>query len=173
MERAFWEWRVRFCRLLDHVNEECELGPSGMVSIRRFFYDAYSRCVNGSIFDGLQMDMFTFATDLLASNSPDEQDEDIRRSAAEILSKLAGKKQNSLRIAGVAGAMESISSLLQTKRSSSSEADEISETKTIDDHANYDCWTFNDLGLRILKNLARDHDNCGKIGKHGASSQKL
>ncbi|KAB1214173.1 hypothetical protein CJ030_MR5G027212 [Morella rubra] len=73
MERAFWEWRVRFCRLLDHVNEECELGPSGMVSIRRFFYDAYSRCVNGSIFDGLQMDMFTFATDLLASNSPDEQ----------------------------------------------------------------------------------------------------
>ncbi|KAB1214175.1 hypothetical protein CJ030_MR5G027210 [Morella rubra] len=209
MERVFWEWRVRFCRLLDHVNEECELGASGMVAIRRFFYDAYSRCVTESIFDGLQMDLFTFATDLLASNSPDEQligvrilqkfslstqfsnetlqkmginlsvierlvemlnwtdpmDEEIRRSAAEILSKLAGKKQNSLRIAGVAGAMESISSLLQRKRSSISEADEISEKETIDDHANYDFWTFNDLGLRILKKLARhDHDTCGRIG---------
>ncbi|KAB1214165.1 hypothetical protein CJ030_MR5G027220 [Morella rubra] len=208
MEKAYCEWKVSFCRLLDKVNEECDFGPSGRATIRRFFYDAYSRCVNGSIFDGLQMDMFTFATDLLVSNSPEEQligvrilqkfalserfshetlqkiginlsvierlvemlnwtdpeDEEIRRSAAEILSKLAGKKQNSLRISGIAGAMESISSLLQRKRSSSSEAEEISEKKTIDDHANYDWWTFNDLGLHILKKLARDRDNCGKIG---------
>ncbi|XP_040995437.1 uncharacterized protein LOC121241638 [Juglans microcarpa x Juglans regia] len=208
MERAYWEWKVSYCRLLDEVIKECELGPTGMVSIRRFFYDAYSRCVNGSIFDGLKMDMVTFAMDLLASNSPDEQligvrvlqqfalnerfsndtlqkiginislierivemlnwsdpqDEEIRRSAAEILSKLAGKKQNSLRIAGIPGAMESISSLLQTNRSSSGAADEISEKNIILDNANYGFWTFNHLGLCILKKLACDHDNCGKIG---------
>ncbi|KAG2727366.1 hypothetical protein I3760_01G154100 [Carya illinoinensis] len=208
MEKAYWEWKVSYCRLLDEVIKECELGPTGMVSIRRFFYDAYSRCVNGSIFDGLKMDMVTFAMDLLASNSPDEQligvrilqkfalnerfsddtlqkmginislierlvemlnwtdpqDEEIRRSAAEILSKLAGKKQNSLRIVGIPGAMESISSLLQTNRSCSGAADEISEKNIILDHVNYGFWTFNHLGLCILKKLACDHDNCGKIG---------
>ncbi|KAF3457226.1 hypothetical protein FNV43_RR01883 [Rhamnella rubrinervis] len=208
-EKAYWEWKVSYCKLLDEVNKECELGPSGLVSIRRFFYDAYSRCVNGSIFDGLKMDMVAFSMELLASNSPDEQliaarilrqftvnerysddtlqkigttfpvierlvemlnwtdpqEEEIRRSAAEILSKLAGKKQNSLRVAGIPGAMESISSLLQTNRGSVGAADEISEKKIIlFDHANYGSWTFNHLGLLILKKLAKDHDNCGKIG---------
>ncbi|KAJ7980141.1 ARM repeat superfamily protein [Quillaja saponaria] len=208
LEKAYWEWKVIYCKLLENVNSECELGASGMVSIKRFFYDAYSRCVNGSIFDGLKMDMISFSMDLLASNSPDEQligvrilrqfatnerfsddtlqkigitisvverlvemlnwtdpqEEEIRRSAAEILSKLAGKKQNSLRIAGIPGSMESISSLLQTNRSSGGAADEIGEKKIMFDHANYGFWTFNHLGLLILKKLARNHDNCGKIG---------
>ncbi|KAL2339131.1 hypothetical protein Fmac_013577 [Flemingia macrophylla] len=208
MEKAYWEWQVSFCKLLEEVNKECELGPSGMVSTRRFFYDAYSRCVNGSIFDGLKMDMVSFSMDLLASNSSDEQligarilrqfsiserfsddtlqkigidisvverlvemlnwtdpkEEEIRLSAAEILSKLAGKKQNSLRISGIPGAMESISSLLQTNRNAIPAADEIGEKKLVFDHPNYAFWTFNHLGLRILKKLARDLDNCGKIG---------
>ncbi|CAB4293551.1 unnamed protein product [Prunus armeniaca] len=208
MEKAYSEFMISYCNLLDEVNKECDLGPSGLVSIKRFFYDAYSRCVNGSIFDGLKMDMVTFAMDLLASNSSDEQligakilrqfamkqrysddtlqkiginisvierlveilnwtdqeEEEIRRSAAEILSKLAGKKQNSIRIAGVPGAMESISSLLQTCRSSSGASDEISEKRIISDYAHYGFLTFNHLGLLILKKLARDHDNCGKIG---------
>ncbi|XP_050217952.1 uncharacterized protein LOC126668809 [Mercurialis annua] len=208
MEKAYWEWKVIYRKLLENVNRECELGPSGMISIKRFFYDAYSRCVNGSIFDGLKMDLVTFAMDLLASNSPDEQligiqilrqfamsekfsddtlqkigtnmsvierlvemlnwkdlqEEVTRRSAAEILSELAGKKQNSLRVAGIPGAMESISSLLQINRSSSATADEIGEKQLIADHVHYGFWTFNHLGLLILKKLARDHDNCGKIG---------
>ncbi|OMO55046.1 Armadillo [Corchorus capsularis] len=208
MEKAYWEWKVIYCKLLEQVNKECEFGPSGMVSIKRFFYDAYSRCVNGSIFDGLKMDMVTFGMDLLVSNSADEQligarilrqfalserfsddtlqklginlsvverlvemlnwkdlqEEEIRKSAAEILSKLAGKKQNCLRVAGIPGAMESISSLLQTNRSSGDGADEIGEKNLILDHASYSFWTFNHLGLLILKKLARDHDNCGKIG---------
>lgn len=208
MEKAYWEWKLSFCRLLEKVNKECDLGDTGMVSIRRFFYDAYSKCVNGSIFDGLEMDMVSFAMDLLASNSPDEQligarilrqfamserysddtlqkiginlpvierlvemlnwkdpqEEEIRQSAAEILSKLAGKMQNSLRVAGIPGAMESISSLLQTHRNPSSAPDEICEKKIILDQGNYGYWTFNHLGLLILKKLARDHDNCGKIG---------
>ncbi|KAK7363680.1 hypothetical protein VNO77_05831 [Canavalia gladiata] len=208
MEKAYWEWQVSYCKLLEEVNNECELGPSGMVSTRRFFYDAYSRCINGSIFDSLKMDMVSFSMDLLASNSSDEQligaiilrqfsiserfsddtlqkigiaisvverlvemlnwtdpnEEEIRLSAAEILSKLAGKKQNSLRIAGIPGAVESISSLLQTNRNIIPAADEIGEKKLVFDHPNYGFWKFNHLGLLILKKLAHDLDNCGKIG---------
>ncbi|KAL3727416.1 hypothetical protein ACJRO7_032185 [Eucalyptus globulus] len=207
-EKLYWEWKVVICKLLEGVNEECNLGASGMNSTRRFFYDSYSRCINGSIFDGLGMDMVTFAMDLLSSNSPQEQligarilrqfstkerfsdgtlqkmgttlpvierlveilnwkhphEEEIRLSAAEIVSKLAGKKQNSLRVAGIPAAMESISSLLQTNRSLSSTADEIGERKIVFDQEDYGHWTFINLGLLILKKLAHDHDNCGKIG---------
>lgn len=208
LEKAYWEWKVIYRKILEEANKELELGPSGIVSIRRFFYDAYSKCVFGSIFDGLRMDMISFAMELLASNSPDEQaigtqilrqfsmnpqfsddtlqkigvtisvierlvemlnwkdpeEEEIRQSAAEILSKLAGKKQNSLRVAGIPGAMESISSLLQVYRSSGCAADEISEKQIVFDDKHYAFWTFNNLGLLILKKLARDHDNSGKIG---------
>ncbi|CAI0466517.1 unnamed protein product [Linum tenue] len=209
LEKAYWEWKVIYCKILEQVNQECELGPSGMVSIKRFFYDAYSRSVNGSIFDGLKMDVVSFAMELLSSTSPDEQligarvlrqfsiserfsddtlqkvgtnisvierlvemlnwkdlqEEEIRRSASEVLSKLAGKKQNSLRVAGIPGAMESISSLLRTNREANRPAaDEVGEKKIVCDHFGYGFWTFNHLGLLILKKLARDHDNCGKIG---------
>ncbi|KAE9591426.1 hypothetical protein Lal_00039037 [Lupinus albus] len=208
LEKAYWECKISYCKLLEEVNKECELGPSGIVSTRRFFYDAYSRCVNASIFDGLKMDMVSFAMDLLASNSTDEQvigarilrqftlsqrfsddtlqkigisisvverlvdmlnwtdykEEELRMSAAQILSKLSGKKQNSLRIAGIPGSMESISSLLQTNRNSIPAADEIGGKKVMFDHPNYSFWTYNHLGLLILKKLARNHENCGKIG---------
>ncbi|CAH2054866.1 unnamed protein product [Thlaspi arvense] len=208
-EKAYWEWQVNVCSLLENVTRECGFGVTGMVSIKRFFYDAYSKSVNGSIFDGVKMDMVSFAMDLLASSSSDEQligarilrqfavneryaddtlekiginlpvierlvemlnwkdvqEEEIRRSSAEILSKLAGKKQNSLRVAGISGAMESISSLLQSTRSLGEAPDEIGEKKTFHDHhLQYDFWRFNNLGLLILKKLSRDHDNCGKIG---------
>ncbi|KAF8403303.1 hypothetical protein HHK36_011405 [Tetracentron sinense] len=208
LEKFYWEWKLIYCKLLEEVNKECDLGNSGLVSIKRFFYDAFSRSVNGSIFDGLKMDMVSFAMELLASDSSDEQligarilrkftnsnqfshdtlqkigisisvmerlveilnwkdpqEEEIRRSAAEILIKLAGKKQNSLRVAGIPGAMESISALLYTARSPSNAADEISPKRIIFDKDNYEFSAFNHLGLLILKKLARDHDNCGKIG---------
>ncbi|KAF8394467.1 hypothetical protein HHK36_020675 [Tetracentron sinense] len=208
LEKAYWEWKVIYSKLLEEVNRECGLEDYGMVPIKRFFYDSYSRCVNGSIFDGLKMDMVSFAMDLLSSDSYEEQligarileifakssrfsydtlqkigisisvmerlvemlnwkdpqEEEIRQSAAEILSKLAGKKQNSLRVAGIPGAMESISALLYTDRSSGGAADEICHKRIICDQENYEFSKFNHLGLLILKKLARDHDNCGKIG---------
>ncbi|CDP15480.1 unnamed protein product [Coffea canephora] len=208
LEKAYLEWNVIFHKIFDEVNKECELEPSGIFAIRRFFYDAYSNCVYGSIFDGLKMDMVSFAMDLLASNSPHEQlmgaqiletfskskrfsddtlqkigvnllvmerlvemlnwkdprEEEIRKSAAQIVAHLAGKKRNSLRVAGIPGAMESISSLLHISRSFADAADEIPEKRIIFDDERYSFWTFNNLGLTILKKLARDHDNCGKIG---------
>ncbi|CAD6269981.1 unnamed protein product [Miscanthus lutarioriparius] len=185
-EKAAWEWEVSHGRLLERVAAECLLaGSPGLLAIRRFFYDAYSRCVEGSIFDGLRMDLVSFAEELIVGGSHDEQrigagilvnvaasprlgDAALRRvctspavverlvemlswtgpaesgaraSAALVVSKLASKKRNALRVAGVPGAIESVSSLLYA-------ADE-------------EC---NLLGLLIIKKLARDHDNCSKIG---------
>ncbi|CAI9776292.1 unnamed protein product [Fraxinus pennsylvanica] len=217
MEKAYWEWKVSVRRLLDEVNKECNLGESGIISIKRFFYDAYSKCVNGSIFDGLKMDMVSFAMELLESSSSDEQligarilrkfstselfsedtlqkigitlsvmdrlvdmlnwkdpqEEEIRYSAAEILSKLAEKQQNSVRIAGIPGSMESISCLLHISRIHCGATDEISEKRIIFDNENYGSWAFNHLGLLILKKLARDHDICGKIGNTRGLLQKI
>ncbi|CAD6267681.1 unnamed protein product [Miscanthus lutarioriparius] len=185
-EKAAWEWEVSHGRLLERVAAECRLaGAPGLLAIRRFFYDAYSRCVEGSIFDGFRMDLVSFAEELIVGGSHDEQrigagilvnvaasprlgDAALRRvgtspavverlvemlswtgpaergaraSAALVVSKLASKKRNALRVAGVPGAFESVSSLLYA-------ADE-------------EC---NLLGLLIIKKLARDHDNCSKIG---------
>ncbi|KAL6548429.1 hypothetical protein OROGR_008850 [Orobanche gracilis] len=211
MEKAYWEWKVSLEKLLESVSIECELGggDSGLISIRRFFYDAYSKCVNGSIFDGLKMDMVSFGMELLDSDSPDEQligarilrrfsmsprfcddtlqkigirlsvierlvemlnwkdtgEKEIRYSAAEILLKLTSRIQISLRIAGILGGLESVSSLLQhVSRSCGGARDEISEEKITYDPENYSQWAFNQIGLRILKKLARNHDICGKIG---------
>nr|XP_043629862.1 uncharacterized protein LOC122601158 [Erigeron canadensis] len=204
LEKAYWEWNVIYKKMLENANEELELGHTGMVSIRRFFYDSYSKCVNRSIFDGLKMDMVSYAMELINSDSSDEQligvriferfttntrfsqdtlqkigitlsvierlvemlnwkdpqEEEIRLSAAKIIVKLVGKKQNALRVAGIPGAMESISSLLHVNGNTV----EVCKTELIGDHGDYDYWAFNQLGLLILKKLARDHDNCDKIG---------
>ena len=60
--------------------------------------------------------------------------------------------------------MESISSLLYVSKTSNSALDEAGEKCIIADHEHYGFWTFNHLGLLLLKKLARDHGKCGKIG---------
>ncbi|CAL9044088.1 uncharacterized protein LOC135673315 [Musa acuminata AAA Group] len=208
MEKAYWTWRILYCNLLETVSRECELGEGGIVSIRRFFYDAYAKCIDGSVFDGLKMDLVTFAKELLNSEFRDEQligaqvlekfvksakfaddtlrkigtstwvierlvemlnwknpgEEEIRRCAAEIVSKLAGKRTNVLRVAAIPGAMESISSLLHGGKTSNMTPHEMSKRSDAADGTNYDFSVFNLLGLLILKKLAADHDNCWKIG---------
>ena len=73
------------------------------------------------------------------------------------------KAELSLRVAGISAAMESISSLLESTRSSGEAPHEIGEKKVFHDHnPHYDFCRFNNLGLLILKKLAKDHDNCGK-----------
>ncbi|XP_066384172.1 uncharacterized protein [Miscanthus floridulus] len=187
VEKALWEWRVGHHRLLERVAKDCHLATAcRAVAVRRFFYDSYSRCLNGSIFDGLHMDLVSYADDLLTAGSHDEQrlgasilaalvesdrfadatlrkigtsgpaierliemlswknasEKDVRRSAAVVVFMLTGRKVNALRVTGIPGAMESVASLL---------------------YADFD--ELNLLGLSILNKLARDHDNCDKIGK--------
>ncbi|CAN6481916.1 unnamed protein product [Victoria cruziana] len=206
LEKAYWEWKIRFRKVIDKVNKECGFEEAGTAWIRRFFYDSYSRCLNGSIFDGLKMDLLSFAAELLLSNSVEEQltgarmlmaftisdrfaadafrrvgtsmevmerlvemlswrnygEMEIRMLAAVIVSKITGKKQNSLRVAGIPGAIESISSLLYS--ASTSLSDSFQQKELYLDETNYDNYPFNLIGLLILKKLANEHDNCGKIG---------
>nr|CAB3500738.1 unnamed protein product [Digitaria exilis] len=223
-EKAYWAWKVDVCKLLHQVSDECELGAYGLVSLTRFFYDAYSRCVAGSIFDGIKMDLVSFAEELILSDFLDEQligvrilqqlansdrsaadtlrkvgttpksierllemlnwkrpeEEEVRRCAAEVVSKLAGKRQNALRVSGIPGAIESIMSLLYTGRNAPvsgthPQPSHGGDVAAVTEHheaspaavaagRDYDHLPFNLLGLLILKKLARDHDNCGKIG---------
>ncbi|KAK9084030.1 hypothetical protein Scep_030501 [Stephania cephalantha] len=208
--KAYWEWKVTYCKLMEEVKRECELGPDGIVPVRKFFFDTYSTCINGSIFAGLRFDMASFGIDLIISDIYDEQlvgarilrkfssnerfssdtlrkisisaaamerlvdmlnwkdpeEEEIRLSAAEILSKLTEKKQNSLRITAISGFMESISSLLHiTKHPSRVATEEVSEKEIMYDQGNYEYSALNNLGLLILKKLAQNLDICGEIGK--------
>uniref|UniRef100_A0A804LDJ9 ARM repeat superfamily protein n=1 Tax=Zea mays TaxID=4577 RepID=A0A804LDJ9_MAIZE len=187
VEKALWQWRVGHHRLLERVAADCHLNTAcGAVAVRRFFYDSYSRCLNGSIFEGLHMDLVSYADDLLTAGSHDEQrlgasilaalvesdrfadatlrkigtsgptierliemlswknasEKDVRRSAAVVVFMLTGRKLNALRVTGIPGAMESVASLLYA-----------------------DLDELNLLGLSILNKLARDHDNCDKIGR--------
>uniref|UniRef100_A0A0E0KDZ9 Uncharacterized protein n=1 Tax=Oryza punctata TaxID=4537 RepID=A0A0E0KDZ9_ORYPU len=205
LEKAYWTWKISVRKLLEQVSRECELGAYGHVSLTRFFYDAYSRCITGSIFDGIKMDLVTFAEELILSEFLDEQligvrilqqfadakgstsdtvrkvgtsarsierlvemlnwkrpeEEEVRWCAAEVVSKLAGKRQNALRVSGIPGAIESVMSLLYTGWSAPTAA----APRDVSPAArSYDHPQFNLLGLLILKRLARDHDNCGKIG---------
>ncbi|WVZ55455.1 hypothetical protein U9M48_006115 [Paspalum notatum var. saurae] len=195
VEKALWQWRVGHRRLLERVAGECHLATAcGAVAVRRFFYDSYSRCLNGSIFDGLHMDLVSYADDLLTAGSHDEQrlgasilvalvesdrfadatlrkigtsattverliemlswknasEKDVRRSAAVVVFSLTGRKLNALRVTGIPGAIESVASLLYAD---------------LDEH--------NLLGLSILNKLARDHDNCDKIGKSRGLLDKI
>ncbi|CAL4922779.1 unnamed protein product [Urochloa decumbens] len=208
LEKAYWVWGFDSRRLLQQVADECQLGAhDGPVSLRRFFYDAYSRCVDGSIFDGIKMDLVTFAEDLVLSDFLDEQligvrvleqfaknagsggdtlrkvgtnprsverlvemlswkrlgEEEVRRSAAEVVSKLAGKRQNALRLSAIPGAIESVASLLYTGRGAAVSGMH-PQPPHPEEERRYDYLPFNLQGLRILKKLARDdQDNCGKI----------
>ncbi|KAK9664851.1 hypothetical protein RND81_14G073800 [Saponaria officinalis] len=217
LEKLYWELNVTYGKVLEQINDECEFGHLGIISIRRFFYDAYSRCVEGSVFDGVKMDMVSFAIELLSSNSPDEQlmgarilqsfstserfgddtlqkigttfssverlvemlnwkdpeEQNIRHASAVILLKLVRKEQNSLRVAGIPGSMESISSLLYDCRISGRVMDGIGEKSITADHEDYGFYEFNHLGLQIFKKLARDHENCGKIGSTRGLLRKI
>ncbi|KAJ4749382.1 ARM repeat superfamily protein [Rhynchospora pubera] len=193
LEKIYWIYKISHRKLLDQVSTQCDLGADGLITIRRFFCDAYSRCLEGSIFDGIRMDLVSFAEELLDSAFLDEQyiavrilqklvrqnntlsvetvrkietntqvierlvemlnwkaseEQEIRKAAAKILTELACKNHSALRVAGIPGAMESISSLLHKSHPNLS----------------YDYSEFNLLGLLMLKRLARDHDNCFKIG---------
>uniref|UniRef100_A0A0E0D0X5 DUF4220 domain-containing protein n=1 Tax=Oryza meridionalis TaxID=40149 RepID=A0A0E0D0X5_9ORYZ len=212
LEQAYWVWMFSRQNLIKTVSDDCKLGEYyGPDSLKRFFFDAYSRCITGSIFDGTKMDLVTFAEELILSEFLGKQligvrilqqlttegssanaggsnlntlrnvgtnarsierlveminwkspgEEEVRRCAAEVLSKLADKRRNALRVSGIPGAIESVMSLLYTDESAPASAapHDVSPAAR-----SYDHTQFNQLGLLILKRLARDHDNCGKIG---------
>lgn len=167
--------------------KEYGIDDSQFDTVRRFLYQSYCRCINGNVFDGLKMDFVSYSVELLRStdyndqlmgarllytlannvrfaaetlkaigtmrdtvekliemlnwDKPDEQE--IRRAVAEIICKLVEIPRNRIRVMAIPEFMESISSLLYDSNQNSHSSD---------------------VGLRILKTLANDPDNCAKIG---------
>uniref|UniRef100_A0A0D9Z200 Uncharacterized protein n=1 Tax=Oryza glumipatula TaxID=40148 RepID=A0A0D9Z200_9ORYZ len=187
VEKALWQWRVGHRRLIERVAKECHLaGACGAVAVRRFFYDSYSRCLNGSIFDGLHMDLVSYADDLLTAGSYDEQ-----RLGASVLVALAESDRFAdatlRRIGTSAPVTERLIEMLSWKnssekgvrRSAAVVVSMLTEGKlnalrvtgipgAIESVASLlyaDLDELNLLGLSILNKLAHDHDICDKIGK--------
>ncbi|CAM0905205.1 unnamed protein product [Alopecurus aequalis] len=157
----------------------------GAVAIRLFFYDSYSRCLNGSIFDGLHMDLVSYANGLITSGSHDEQS-----LGAGILVALAESDRFSdatLRKIGVsAPTIEHLIEMLswkglserEVRRSAAVVVSMLTDGKVIAPRVTgipgaiesvasllyADLDELNLLGLSILNKLAHDHDNCDKIG---------
>ncbi|KAF2603162.1 hypothetical protein F2Q70_00026157, partial [Brassica cretica] len=158
-EKAYWEWQVSVCSLLENVTKQwwlwcywdallwnCWALAScrdeqliGARILRKFAEDKIEKIgINLPVIERL----------VKMRNWKDVQEEETRRSAAEILSKLACMTQNSLRVAGITGAMESISSLLQNTRSLGETPDEIGEKNIFHDHHllyDYCRWTKRSL----------------------------
>uniref|UniRef100_A0A0E0LP51 DUF4220 domain-containing protein n=1 Tax=Oryza punctata TaxID=4537 RepID=A0A0E0LP51_ORYPU len=189
VERAYWEWVLSYRRLVEAVSGECDLGDAGAVPIKRFFYRAFSRSVEGGILDGTRMDLVSFGVELLSSDSGDEQligahilrssitnhdsakravrkigtsaatverlvemvswkspsKRRVRALAAEVVLRLAGKRRNLIRVATIPGAIESISTLLDATAAGAGDL------------------ALNEMGLHIMKKLAREHGNSAKI----------
>jgi hypothetical protein len=214
LEKAYWQWKIIARKLLPEVNEEYGFDDSEVHTVRRFFYDAYSQCVKGSVFDGLKMDFVTYSVELVQSNGAHGQrtgtrilsvlvnsdrfseetlraigtmsdvverliemlnwnnhhEQEIRREAAVIITKLVRTNRNCIRVAAIAGSLESIASLLYDSKQIEIHLRDYNKTNNLHRQygdpylGEYEYSVFSLLGLRILKNLAKDHDNCAKIG---------
>ncbi|XP_047051475.1 uncharacterized protein LOC124656857 [Lolium rigidum] len=197
VEKALWQWRVGHHRLLERVAKECHLAGTerGILAIRRFFYDSYSRGLKGSIFDGLHMNLVSYADDMLTAGSHDEQS-----LGASILAALAESDRfadSTLRKIGMmsASTIERLIHMLSWKNTSEigvrrSAAVVVSmltgrkiiavrltgipeATECVASLLYADLEELNLLGLTILSKLANDHDNCDKIGKTRSLLDKI
>ncbi|GLJ31151.1 hypothetical protein SUGI_0624170 [Cryptomeria japonica] len=198
LEKAYWQWKIIAGKLLVEVNQEYGFDPPEVPAVRRFFYDAYFRCVNGSVFDGLKMDLVSFSVELLKSGSAHGQ-----VTGARLLSSFLKDRrfeQETLRTIGAMpdlvgrlvemlnwrnpreqeirrAAAEIISCLVKEKRNSLRVARIPGALHSITSLLRepqgeiqpYDYLGFSLLGLQILNNLAKHPGNCGKIG----SNEKL
>ncbi|KAK3003153.1 hypothetical protein RJ639_019963 [Escallonia herrerae] len=194
LEKAYSEWMIMHRKLLEKVSTEYkleDLGPSGIDYVTMFFDDAFSACVDGSIFDGQQKDMVSFAMDLLVSNVLADQ-----LHGAGILQKFAANDKFSYETLQKVGITTSVMvrlvEMLNWKdaekeeiRQSAAEIlvklarrkhkplqvagipgvmESISSLLGESEVSGYDNRNFTILGLRILKKLCRDLGSCGKIG---------
>ncbi|KAF7072868.1 hypothetical protein CFC21_077944 [Triticum aestivum] len=187
VEKALWQWRMGHHRLLERVAKECHLATAcGLVAVRRFFYCSYSRSLNGSIFDGLHMDLVFYADEMLTAGSHDEQslgagilvalaeshrfaDSTLRKigmsaSTIERLVQMLSWKSTSERDARRSAAV--VVSMLTGRKFVALRVTSIPEAvESVASLLYADLDELNLLGFSILNKLAYDHDNCDKIGK--------
>ncbi|XP_024523927.1 uncharacterized protein LOC9641265 [Selaginella moellendorffii] len=86
LERTYWEFKLRYQRLLEVVTLTCELDQDDIETMKQYWYTLYSRSLNGSVFDGLGMDLIDFTVEKLQSSIREEQ-----LGSVKILSALVSK----------------------------------------------------------------------------------
>ncbi|KAF3336926.1 hypothetical protein FCM35_KLT19512 [Carex littledalei] len=86
-------------------------------------------------------------------------EKEIRKLAAQVVSKISGKRKGSIHIAKIPGSLEAIASLLHTGNH--------------DNESGHEEHEFNLLGLLILRNLSSEHQNCEKIRKSPGLISKI
>ncbi|KAJ7516877.1 hypothetical protein O6H91_21G002700 [Diphasiastrum complanatum] len=80
VERSYWEFNIRYKRVLSQVAEDCKVQDleESLDMITDFFYDVYSKSLNGGIFDGLEMDLVGYSITQIQFDSIKKQFRGIR-----------------------------------------------------------------------------------------------
>ncbi|EFJ10910.1 hypothetical protein SELMODRAFT_447197 [Selaginella moellendorffii] len=152
LERAYWEFKLRYQRLLEVVTRTCELDQVDIETMKQYWYTLYSRSLNGSVFDGLGMDLIDFTVEKLQSSIREEQ-----LGSVNILSALVSKgdsiKETRRRIGTTPGVVERLLEMITWKDPSEAE---IRKAATI-----------------VIKHLVRHRRNCFRISAIPGSLEAL
>ncbi|XP_024517672.1 uncharacterized protein LOC112341571 [Selaginella moellendorffii] len=152
LERAYWEFKLRYQRLLEVVTRTCELDQDDIETMKQYWYTLYSRSLNGSVFDGLGMDLIDFTVEKLQSSIREEQ-----LGSVKILSALVSKgdsmEETQRRIGTTPGVVERLLEMITWKDPSEAE---IRKAATI-----------------VIKHLVRHSHNCFRISAIPGSLEAL
>ncbi|XP_002988121.2 uncharacterized protein LOC9656774 [Selaginella moellendorffii] len=142
LERAYWEFKLRYQRLLEVVTRKCELDQDDIETMKQYWYTLYSRSLNGSVFDGLGMDLIDFTVEKLQSSIREEQLGSVNILSA-LVSKGVSREETRRRIGTTPGVVERLLEMITWKDLSEAE---IRKAATI-----------------VIKYLLRHRSNCFRI----------
>ncbi|KAJ7531045.1 hypothetical protein O6H91_14G030300 [Diphasiastrum complanatum] len=114
IERAYWEFKIRWRKLLKQVNEKCHFGDEHLEMMTQFFYDVYSNCLNGSVFHGLDMDLVQHAITKIQSSIGVEQLGGVRMLCAFVTKDISAE-HTLRRIGTTLGAVDRLMEMLTWK----------------------------------------------------------
>nr|CAD1833657.1 unnamed protein product [Ananas comosus var. bracteatus] len=193
IEKAYWHWKISYGQLLEQTRRTCGFGTSGIVSLRRFFHNAYWKCISGSVFDALDMDLTSFALALVNSESRGERligarvlHSYVKRElyADDTVDRIVTSVQTVRRLVAMLGwktpadveirlhAATVVARLAGDKRrvlrvigipGAMQSIASLLHAGKREDDHDETYYVFNLLGLHILKHLSHDVDNCRQI----------
>ncbi|CAM6096118.1 unnamed protein product [Calypogeia fissa] len=112
LERVYWEYKMNYEKLVVQVCKKADLGAENQEIMQQFFYEVYKKCIDGSVFDGLTMDIVDYSLTLLQSDNSFEQLSGIRV-LLKIVDRYEGFSFDSLRRTGAApGVIERLVEML-------------------------------------------------------------
>ncbi|CAM6090091.1 unnamed protein product [Calypogeia fissa] len=112
LERVYWEYKMNYEKLVMQVCKKADLGAANQEMMQQFFYEVYKKCIDGSVFDGLTVDIVEYSLTLLQSDNSFEQLSGIRV-LRKIVDRYEGFSFDALRRTGAApGVIERLVEML-------------------------------------------------------------